>query len=114
MCGICFNELVYSEHWHSQAGQFYHGLHTFARKTYFMYYLLPKNEKPMTQVKPEIQLAFISFSLFRYLLLGFIPSISTNIYKPLLLSFLYDTVYQHMYLFVYIHMYIHAYLYILF
>lgn len=28
MYGICLNELVYSEHRYSEAGQFYHGLHT--------------------------------------------------------------------------------------
>lgn len=67
MYGICFNELVYSEHRHSEAGQIYHVLHAFARKTYFMYYLLPKNEKPMTQVKPETQLALFLFTIQVYI-----------------------------------------------
>lgn len=35
----------------------------FYKKPYFMYYLLPKNEKPMTQVKSEKQLAFFFFTI---------------------------------------------------
>lgn len=76
----------------------------FYRKSYFMYCLLLKNEKPMTQVKPETHLALF---LFHYSGIYSLDSV-----RHYLAFLLYDIVYPHIHLFIYIHKYMHADLYI--